>query len=134
MKQDLINILNGLNAESGNKLIKQNIEDYVAKIIEKANVISYFDKGNLVGFIAFYLNEEKRTAFLTMLAVNSNNHNQGIGNFLLNASLEIVNKNHCHKYELEVLKGNSKAMLMYKKNGFEIISENDSHYIMQKDL
>lgn len=112
-----------------------DIKTYAEKIINNAKIITYFEKGRLVAFIAFYSNDlETKIGFMSMLAVNKNNQGKGFARSLINSSVDLLKKEDFNKYRLEVFKTNIKAIDLYQKIGFEVISEMDFSLIMELDV
>nr|WP_315142674.1 GNAT family N-acetyltransferase [uncultured Flavobacterium sp.] len=112
-----------------------NISNYAEKIKNNAKIMSYFDKGNLVAFIAFYCNDlETRIGFMSMLAVSKNNQGKGLARSLIKSSIDLLKNENFNRYRLEVFKTNNKAINLYKKMGFEVISELDFSLILELEL
>lgn len=135
MKDDIVKLLHKLNNEMNFFLLSNDIEVYVEKIIKNANIISYYKEGELIAFIAFYMNNnEEKKAFLTMLAVDTKFHSQGLGKMLLENSISVLKKNNYKIYELEVDKKNTKAKALYEKFGFVTVEEKDLKYFMRLNI
>lgn len=112
-----------------------NISNYAEKIKNNAKIMSYFDNGNLVAFIAFYCNDlETRIGFMSMLAVSKNNQGKGLARSLIKSSIDLLKNENFNRYRLEVFKTNNKAINLYKKMGFEVISELDFSLILELEL
>ncbi len=112
-----------------------DIPNYAEKIKNNAKIISYFDNGNLIAFIAFYCNDlETRIGFMSMLAVDKKNQGKGLAKNLIYSSIEFLKNENFHKYRLEVFKKNIKAINLYIKLGFKVISELDFSVIMELEL
>ena len=135
MKMQIINLLTKLNNINNGKLITDSIDKYVEKISEKALIITISNCGNLQGFIAYYDNDNnKETAYLTMIAIEPDKQGMGYGKNLLHLSINNLKHKGFKKYKLEVLKNNIKAIDIYEEFGFRMIQENDDKIFMEKYL
>lgn len=135
MRTEVRRILTKLNLIFNGKLIQVDLDEYVNKIINKATIISYNEKGRMCGFIAFYNNDFKSgNAYLTMLAIDPAYKGKGIGKLLLTCSIARLKQEGFKNYTLEVLKSNDKATYLYKRNGFTIIEESENHLKMILDI
>ena len=105
-----------------------NLKNYVAKISAKAEIINYYSRGNLAGFIAFYANDQNtKIAFLSMLC----SRQRKIGEFLLKQSIERCRDLEMVEYHLEVKKENSKAIALYERYGFFVFGEREDFFQMK---
>jgi len=84
-----------------------------------------FDKEQLVGFILNGLRDwnNKKTVYDTGTGVIQNYRKQGITTTMFEKSKEILIENNIACYLLEVIKTNTAAFELYKKQGFEIVRE-----------
>lgn len=116
-------------------LISSNIDDYLKKIQEKAKIISICERTNLLGFIAYYDNDDSlNLAFLTMIVVDPACIGRGYGDLLIKSSILDLKKKGFKLYRLKVLKNNIRAIKLYEKHGFTNIGEVGEHYIYQLNL
>ncbi len=135
MKEQVVELLNNLNHQFFGDLINSNIEGYVDKLLTYSSLISFQKEGVLNAFIAYYDNDPaNRTAYLTMLAVSSDNQGMGIGSILLKASIENLKRKGFSNYKLEVKKQNFKAIKFYESFGFNVLEENGLSLFMIKEL
>lgn len=132
MKEKIFDFLDELNKESRQKLVTVDLKNYTEKIINKSTIISIQKQNTLIGFIAYYDNDEKKeTAFLTMIAIDKNYQHFGYGKNLLELSIHNLKKVGFKNYGLEVLIDNFNAIKLYSSMGFEIKNENEQHYYME---
>lgn len=110
-----------------------DIEKYVRKIIDNAQTSEAWVNGKLVGFVAFYCNNELvKEAYITSVIVISEYREKRIAINLLNIVIQYVRDMNFQKLVLEVNEKNESAYMLYLKLGFvELNRENDSIY-MQK--
>ena len=74
----------------------------------------------MVGFIAYYLNEQVKEFYITLICVDSAYQTNGIGSQMLDKLIRIARQSRisCETIALEVNKQNCKAYSFYKKHGF----------------
>ena len=133
MKEQLIELLGIANDESGGKLIRTDIDDYVDKILKNATIITIYKNHQLQGFIAYYDNDiKKEVAYLTMIAIRKESKNSGYGRMLMEFSIREIKKLGFKKYRLEVYHENVKAIGLYEKYGFVVIKRNSESLFMEK--
>lgn len=129
-------LLNELNEEYNPPLSSVvNISSYTEKIINNAKIISYHEMGELIAFIAFYCNDlNYKVGYMSMLAVAKEKRGKGLAMNLINSSIDILKKEGFKKYRLEVYKSNVKAITLYEKFGFVIISEINFSCVMELEF
>lgn len=131
MKEELITLLKIYKTELA---LSDSIAEYVDKICERANIISFYDK-NIIAFIAFYCNDiRKEKAFITMILVDSTCQKKGLGQMLLDAAILQLKYNNFKSLSLEVLQQNKNAIKFYKRNKFKEVSKRGNYLIMKKSL
>lgn len=105
------------------------------KFIDYGNIICIKMKEEVVGFGAFYdNNQEQKEAFLSMIAVKDEYRDLGVGSMLLHEILLQVKKKGMKSVKLEVLKNNGRAIDFYKGKGFVNTGETEKSYIMCANL
>ncbi|RNC86876.1 MAG: GNAT family N-acetyltransferase [Winogradskyella sp.] len=135
MKKDLIRLLDSINSEFSGELIPVKIEHYANKLINNSKLFLEYDGNSLIGFIAFYANnEEDKRGYLSMLAIDKNYRGKGVAQLLLSKAIIYLQNITFEYFDLDVLKSNSKAIEFYKKNGFDVQNENETHFQMRKPL
>ncbi|MDF2884806.1 MAG: acetyltransferase, family [Clostridiaceae bacterium] len=84
-----------------------------------------FENGELVGFVFNGLRnwDDKLTAYDTGTGVVSEYRKQGITSNLMANIKQLLKSKGIHYYLLEVIKTNTNALELYKKQGFEIVRE-----------
>jgi ribosomal protein S18 acetylase RimI-like enzyme len=135
MIEDVKKLIQTYNDVSEGILIKIEVDNYVKKLAEHANIIHYYKNSSLIGFIAYYANDSsKKNAFLTMLMVDKSFRGLGLGKLLLNSSISDLSYQGFLNYKLEVLKKNTKAIKMYLSFGFIIEEDRGELWLMNKNL
>jgi len=95
-----------------------------------------FENGELVGFVFNGLRKwnEKPTAYDTGTGVIREYRKQGItSNLMLNIK-NLLKSKKIYQYLLEVIKTNTNALELYKKQGFEIVREFECYRLEKKYL
>ncbi|MFU9813885.1 GNAT family N-acetyltransferase [Acinetobacter radioresistens] len=112
-----------------------NVDNYVNKIKNKAELVAHIVEGVCVGFIAFYANDEaKENAFITMVMIRSDMRGRKIAGSLLTAVLENLKSRGFKFCNLEVRTNNTNAIKLYENLGFKIKSINSNSIFMFKEL
>lgn len=135
MRKEIVKLITENNSVEKGLLINIKPEDYADKLLQFANIIPYYESGEIKAFIAFYANDpQKENAFLTLILVSPEIQGQKIGRFLLDISIKILQQKGFKNYSLEVLKDNYKALELYQKFGFEIKEDRGLLFLMTKIL
>lgn len=95
-----------------------NIDQYAEKIVKNAITFEAWNKNELIGLIAAYLNIENQTSFITNVSVLKEFMGTGVSGKLLSNGFDYLLTNHYKKVDLEVNKNNTKAIDFYKKHNF----------------
>ena len=112
-----------------------NLNNYIDKIKNKAELIAHIIEGTCVGFIAFYANDEaKENAFITMVMIRSDMRGRKIAGSLLTAVLENLKSRGFKFCNLEVRTNNTNAIKLYENLGFKIKSINSNSIFMFQEL
>ncbi len=135
MKEELVKLLKNNNSKEDGIWLSDSIEEYVNKIYTYSTIIPYFICGNLKGFISYYNNDKsKESAYLTMIVISKDYQGKGIGQLLLEASINDLKKSGFIRYSLEFLKTNEKAIRLYSNYGFQKKEDRGDLWLMEKRL
>lgn len=103
-----------------------NLYDYAKKICDNASIFSLYEDGKLVAALAVYSNDPNRQiAFCTMLAVDKQHRNCGVGTNLVRTAMDFLKKKSFKFFRLEIYKNNPKAIVFYKRLNFTIVSQSE---------
>jgi GNAT superfamily N-acetyltransferase/SAM-dependent methyltransferase len=105
---------------------RADIACYAEKLIDKSVRFEGWVKGELVGLVAIYLNNEAASAYITNVSVLPEFGGQGVASQLILHCIEHLCKLGCTRLELEVGENNIAAMRLYEKHGFKI-TKKDAH-------
>lgn len=112
-----------------------NVDNYVNKIKNKAELVAHIVEGVCVGFIAFYANDEaKENAFITMVMIRSDMRGRKIAGSLLTAVLENLKSRGFKFCNLEVKENNVNAIKLYESLGFKIKNKKLKSVFMFREL
>jgi len=112
-----------------------DIDEYLSKIKNNADIVTFYSKGKCVGFIAFYCNDEKtKQAFITLVLIEKNHRGMGLSSILMDGVVKIIKKRGFKSCKLEVKKNNMPAIKLYSKHGFKVIDDLDIKHIMDLDI
>lgn len=116
-------------------LAGQDIESYLNKLHDSAEIFTWGKDGRVGGFIAFYCNDKCRTAaFITMIVVDPEFRGLGIGQALVEAVLAAARARAFKTCRLQVHKNNHAANKLYDRLGFHVISMESDYLAMERQL
>ena len=105
------------------------------KYYKYGEVLLLSEKDAYIGFAAFYCNDTSaQTAYLSMLALNSEYEGKGYGRKLIRTVIHNAKIKGMVKLKLEVNKMNNRAINFYSKLGFLTTSENSSSFYMELNI
>jgi len=110
-----------------------DLKKYSNKLYESSITFEIWDNSKLIGLVAGYFNDTiNHEAFITNVSIIPDYNKKGIGDLLLNCSLEYAKEHNFKKVILEVSKYNHVAIKLYKKHKFVITErENDKCYMVK---
>lgn len=109
----------------------ESLEKYAMKVLEKANVYMAFYRRQVIGFIAYYINQ--KGAYISLILVDNKFQNKGIGKRLIKLVENMCKLNSLEEIMLEVRDDNLNAQRFYFNNGFEIYGKatKNSKYLIR---
>lgn len=112
----------------------ERLEKYASKLSTFA-FWTYLLKedGGKIGFVAYYLNEENKTVYISIIAVAKNFRRFGYGRKLLQNLIESVSEKY-KDISLEVSKNNGGALSLYQSFGFALKKDRGEKVLMTKYL
>jgi len=106
---------------------------YANKLSENANFILLKEGNNIIGCIAYYLNNDGQFVYIPYFWVNKINQRSGCGHYLLDSLIKSLPEKYT-EIKLEVAKDNFKAFSFYNKNGFKIVEDREKKYLLSKKI
>ena len=114
-----------------------DIDSYSEKIFRNGTLYGAVDiNGEFMGILAAYMNDkEKKTAYLTILALKSKYRGLKLGEKLLCTAERDAGECGMKAFSLEVRKSNINAIDFYKAHGYSISADaSETSYYMIKEL
>ena len=97
-----------------------DIEGYAAKIRAKAATFEAWSGDDLVGLVAAYLNDPGgEEGFVTSVSVEARFQGTGIGDALMHNCIRLARDRGLRRIGLEVHASNARAVVLYRRHGFE---------------
>lgn len=110
------------NYKNVDEMIAENTRDIENSIID---IFALFDRGKIIGELRVkYISDDNRfavkgkRAYLYAFRVHPKHQGNGLGNFLLENVLNILQQNGYSEFTVGVEDDNAKARYMYEKHGF----------------
>lgn len=110
-----------------------DFDSYSKKLSDFAYFIIAFEDNMQIGFIAYYLNEEGKFAYVPQVVVHKNGRHNGIGHAMFSKLYESIKVNY-NCIRLEVLKANANARHFYNREFFVEIEDHNDRILLEKKL
>ena len=111
------------------------LDRYVKKLGDRAELLSDSVAGRCRGFVAFYCNDEStKQAYITMVLVAPEYRRLGIGSALVSCVLELARRRGFTTCRLEVAESNAAASAIYSALGFVLVERRDGRQLLEVRL
>lgn len=111
-----------------------DLETYLRRLDERAEVVDDVDAGRCRGFVAFYCNDAvSKRAFITLVLVAPQDRSTGLGRALVTRVLDICRQRGFTTCRLEVRADNT-ALAMYQALGFATVEDRGGKQLMEVAL
>jgi ribosomal protein S18 acetylase RimI-like enzyme len=135
MKAEVIKELIAAELVRRPDFVNADINEYVAKLSQNAQIIGSFQREACEGFVAYYCNDTaSRIAYITLVLVIPERRGVGLGETLVKAALEQSKKNGFTRCRLEVNTNNRIALSLYKKLGFVEVESRQKNWLLEASL
>ncbi len=112
-----------------------DLDDYLDRLGERAEIVSDWLAGRCRGFAAFYCNDDStKQAFLTLILVDPRDRGLGIGRTLVTSVLEEATRRGFTSCRLEVAERNESAQALYRSLGFAVIETRGGKQLLELRL
>lgn len=112
-----------------------DFQRYMDKVAAFGITYVYLEDGESTGAISLYANDlERRTSFITQIAVKPDQSGRGIGRALLEKAFRESKRRGMRQIELEVKKDNVRARRLYESCNFSIVGEGADSFMMKRSL
>lgn len=131
-QSEVLSILNHFDDSSDSPLHEGlDFVSYSKKLSDYAYFVIAEENDCQIGYVAYYLNNEGRFAYVPQVVVHKDGRHRGVGHALFEALTSAVCTNYdCIK--LEVLKTNKNARLFYAREGFVEIEDHNERFLLVK--
>lgn len=131
LSEPIASLIRAEQARQGGRFVKGvDLEVYLTKLGQRAEILSDAGEGRCRGFVAFYANDQvTKRAFITLVLVNPSDRGLGIGRALTTCVLDLARRRGFTSCRLEVARDNAAAQAVYRALGFRVIEG-----LMDKDL
>lgn len=113
--------------------IPYTVSDYAKKLSEFAGFVICVENDEIIGFAAYYLNQEGGFAYVPQIWVSDNYQRKGIGSCMLDELKRTVQP-FATSIRLEVRRNNEKAVSFYERTGFCVIGDNNGKILLEKEI
>ena len=111
-----------------------NLNNYVTKLLESAEVLTCFDAEKIAGVLAFYHNDYvNKYGYITYLAIDEPYRGKGIATQLLDECISYCKKSGMYFINVETWETNKPVLRLYMSKGFDIVGMLDDR-IGEKSL
>jgi ribosomal protein S18 acetylase RimI-like enzyme len=107
-----------------------DIPAYALKIKNNAETFEAWADGKLAGLVAMYLDDARRTAFITNVSVLGEFAGLGVASTLMRTAIEFARSRNCIDISLQVDLNNHRAVALYRKFNFQIEDEKQNPLTM----
>lgn len=112
-----------------------DINAYLAKLGERAEILADSVGDRCRGFVAYYCNDfATRQAFITLVVVDPRDRGTGLGRALVACVLQIAKQRGFTSCRLEVARRNDVALKMYESQGFHIVEQRPGKWLLETAL
>lgn len=113
--------------------IPYTVSDYAKKLSEFAWFVICVEDDEIIGFTAYYLNQEGGFAYIPQIWVADSYQRKGMGGRMLDVLINEAPP-FISAIRLEVRKNNEKAVSFYCKSGFMVIEADEKKFLLEKKL
>lgn len=109
-----------------------DLETYSSKLSKNAHfiLVRQSKDNNVIGFIAYYTNQTSHFFYIPLIAVIPEHQHDGIGRKMMDLLKSIMTENDVDEIRLELNKNNLKGNTFYIKNGFRVLENRGSKFLM----
>jgi ribosomal protein S18 acetylase RimI-like enzyme len=135
MQEEIHRLIIAEQARQKNRFIDADVEEYIAKLFDKAQFSISIDRGVCHGFVAYYCNDEtKKIVYISLLLVAPTSRNEGLAQSLILFVLNTARAKGFSKCLIEVAKGNIAATRLYAKLGFSILEDRNDKLLLHIEI
>lgn len=113
--------------------IPYTVSDYAKKLSEFAGFVICVEGDEIIGFTAYYLNQEGGFAYIPQIWVSDMHQRKGVGLCMLDKLITLAPQ-YITSIKLEVRKKNEKAILFYERAGFKVKNDKEGKLLLEKNI
>ena len=99
-----------------------DLDAYLTKLGDSAEILADCVAGRCRGFVAFYCNDDStKQAFITLVLVDPRDRGSGLGAALITCVLDVARRRGFTSCRLEVAQHNERARTWYHSLGFAVL-------------
>lgn len=123
-------------ARQSNRFVENvDLDAYLRRLDERAEILSDLDGDRCRGFVAFYCNNTATLqAYITLVLVAPRDRASGLGRTLVNRALDTCRQRGFTSCRLEVRSDNIAALAMYQALGFTAVADRDGRQLLELAL
>src|SRR6266851_4700971 len=120
-------------ARQDNRFIEDvDLGEYLAKLGDKAEILSDSAGERCRGFVAFYCNDQTtKQAYITLVLVDPRDRGLGIGRTLVACVLDLAKRRGFTSCRLQVARHNEAAHAMYRALGFRVVEDGGKKSLLE---
>lgn len=112
-----------------------DLDEYLAKLAERAEILLDCVGGRCRGFVAFYCNDEStKQAYITLALVDPRDRGLGIGRALVACVLDLAKRRGFTSCRLEVARHNEAVHAMFLSMGFRVVETRPNKHLFEIGL
>lgn len=112
-----------------------DLQEYLIKLGERAEIVSDSVDGRCRGFVAFYCNDETtKQAYITLVLVDPRDRGLGIGRALVACVLDLAKRRGFTSCRIEVGQSNDAARSLYADMGFRVVEARAATHLLEIGL
>lgn len=133
LPDSIIKLIRDEQSRTGGRFVAgTDLEAYLDKLGERAEILADSVAGRCRGFVAFYGNDEvTRQAYITLVLVDPGDRALGIGRALVACVLDLVRRRGLEVCRLEVSRDNLAAHALYLSLGFAVVASRGEKDLME---
>lgn len=133
-QSEVLSLLNRFDDSSDTPLHEGlDFESYGKKLSNFAYFVIALEEDKMIGFLAYYLNQERCFAYVPQTVVHRDGRHKGAGHAMFEALNNVI-KNDYQTIRLEVLKSNENARRFYEREGFVEIEDHKERLLLEKKI
>ena len=118
-------------AREGAAFIAADIDAYLARLDERAEIVADTGAGRCRGVVAFYCNDmATKIAYITLVLVDPRDRGQGLARTLVRRALDVAKGRGFTSCGLEVSRSNEAATALYTSLGFRVVETRERTDLM----